>query len=94
MQVLVVLSRDFRLFSLEFFRNHIDLCRDNLSAVFLLATAIKESDSPEEFSFMRETVRNHLHELMQQKYLKRVLVCYIEKADKAELDFIYEALSI
>ena len=94
MQILVSSSREFRLFSLEFFRNKIDLCRDNLSAVFLLTTAIKHSESPEEFSFMIETVRIHLRELMQQRYFKRVFVSYIDKALKGELDFIYEALSI
>jgi len=92
MQALVDISKKFRDFCLTKFKVSLHRTLTSISTVFLFSAVIKATQDFRETTFLREMVRKNPY-LLECKYLKRVMVSYVDNCPKAELDEIIKVLN-
>lgn len=93
-QGLIETSEDFRQFATGFFRQNAWEFKDSMPAVYLLVAVIKCSSSDKELDFIREMVSTRLTEVMDSKYLKRVVVSYLIKVNKQLLPEMFSLFKL
>lgn len=93
MQALVDLSPSFRAFCLAKFKNSLPGILTSISAVFLISAVIKSTQDFEELAFLREMITTN-PSLLECRYLKRVMVSYVDNCPDSELVDIIRALKI
>ena len=93
LQALVQMRPSFRAFVYEFFKNNMIFGVSKISVTFTLLTAMKCSESSQEFYFIEKLLESNM-KLLECKLFKRVLIGYIQFADdSATLDRIWKLLS-
>ena len=94
LQVLIRHSREFRVFTLKSLKEHLDLCFNNISVVFILAAAIESAANVAEFDFVRSLLLSDAQAYMSSKYFKRILVVFLENTRAEDLDLMFEDLRV
>lgn len=92
MQALVDLSPEFREFCLLKFKNSLPGILTSISAVFLISAVIKSTTDFEDLAFLREMISVN-PSLLDCRYLKRVMVSYVDNCPDSELPAIIKALN-
>ena len=94
MQTLVEMSKDFRTFCLKSFKSDLSNYAQSISAVFLLSVAIRCSASDSEYSFVKDALLRNTKKWLGNKYLKRIIVSYLQNCSSQGLDSIFKGLRI
>lgn len=92
MQALVDLSPKFRLFCLRKFKSCLPGILTSISAVFLMSAVIKSTKEFGELAFLRNMLSKN-PSLLECRYLKRVMVSYVDNCPDLELAEIIKALN-
>ena len=93
MQRIVERLASFRSFVLEFFSIRLEEHLNTISAVFLLALALRSTDDHQEGTFLVQYMVEQ-PELMSSKYFRRLVACYLERCPHEQLAVVDNILSI
>lgn len=94
MQTLVEMSKEFRTFCLKSFKSDLSNFAQSISAVFLLSVAIRCSPSDAEYSFVKDALLRNTKKWLGNKYLKRIIVSYLQNCSPQGLDAIFKGLRV
>lgn len=90
MQILAKISLNFRDQVLRWFNSGLEYSMDQLSAIFLFTSATEAIDCPQHLRLARETIfENNSKRLIGSKYFKRIVMSFVDRCDKSDLDQIF-----
>jgi len=90
MQALVEISPEFRRSVFEWYAQDTNSLLDSLPSVFLLAAALSKSEGHAEFKILRDHILSSQNKrLMANKFFRRLLVIFVDKCDRADLEVVY-----
>lgn len=90
MQTLVEISAQFRVAVFSWYSQDANFLLDSLPSVFLLAAALNKSEGHSEFKVLRDHILSGQNKrLIANKFFRRLLVIFVEKCDRADLEVIY-----
>lgn len=92
MQLLIGISPDFRSLAAYFFRENLHACVNGISAVFLATSILRSWNHVNQIDFVIYNLKYDLRESLQSKYMKRILVVYLESAPDSMLETTFELL--
>lgn len=90
MQSLVEISAHFRKAVFDWYSQDANSLLDSLPSVFLLAAALSKSEGHIEFKTLRDHILSSQNKrLIANKFFRRLLVIFVEKCDRADLEVVY-----
>lgn len=84
-QCLIETSEYFRVFSTDFFREHVWSLIDSMPSIYLFVTIIKCSKDDQEIDFVRNMIAKDYKSVIESKYMKRIVVSYLIKVQEEKL---------
>jgi hypothetical protein len=89
MQKLLEINEGFKKFVLKRLSQDLTPFVRDFSAVFLVSGAVQAAETDEERVFVRNTLAQNPKKWLQNKYFKRILVCYLQTCSTSELTTTY-----
>lgn len=94
LQSLTELNPEFLKFAANYFSQHLDFWQNKISSIFVLLSVIRHASSLQDCAFVKSILLADKAALFSSKYLKRVLVTYVEKCSIKEMEEICEHLQL
>ena len=92
LQHLIELSPSFQWFVSTKFSLRFDLCRQDLSSLFVAIALIKSARDPGMLLFLDNYLQEKTQAALENRYMRRLIVFYCEKAPQATLDLIFREM--
>lgn len=92
MQLLIEISPDFRTIAAYFFKENLQACVNGISAIFLATSILRSWNHVNQLDFVIYNLKYNLRESLQNKYMKRILVVFLDIAPDSMLETTFGLL--
>lgn len=94
LQAMIEISPEFLKFAANYFSLHHHFWQAKISSIFVLLSVIRHAPTLQDCAFVKSILLADKAALFSSKYLKRVLVTYVEKCSVEEMEEICEYLQL